>query len=312
MPVVDFTEIPIANTGTGNQDTFELFARDFFTALEFQIEEGPSRGADGGKDLIVLEELIGNLTTTKRRWIISCKHYAHSGKSVSNNDEIDVLGRVRNYKAEGFIGFYSTLPSSSLRQKLKNHEDEIAIKVWDKEEIESHLINDKRLQVVFKRYFPKSHKNWQSHNSAPTMVFDSYTPLECVVCGKDLLVDKSGNVAVAIKWENEKRYVLDVYWACRGYCDRKKEDMIYKESGAITGWEEIADLSIPMVYLRWFISILNDIRNGRSVYTDEAFEKFRYFTMCMSQVVFKETTPEEWERIKFLTNIPASLGGLGY
>lgn len=65
MPVIDFTEIPLANTGEGNQDTFELFARDFFSALGFEIEESPSRGPDGGKDLLILENLSGTISEMK-------------------------------------------------------------------------------------------------------------------------------------------------------------------------------------------------------------------------------------------------------
>jgi len=67
MSVIDFTEIPVANTGKGDQDTCELFARDFFVALEFGVEENPSRGADGGKDLIIAESLLGTVSSTTKR-----------------------------------------------------------------------------------------------------------------------------------------------------------------------------------------------------------------------------------------------------
>jgi len=105
MPIIDFTEIPPANTGAGDQDTFELFTRDFFQALGFEIEENPSRGADGGKDLIMVEPLEGKIKSGKRRWIVSCKHYAHSGKAVGDKDEIDILGRVRKFKAQVLLAF---------------------------------------------------------------------------------------------------------------------------------------------------------------------------------------------------------------
>src|ERR1051326_6544301 len=109
MPVIDFTEIPAANTGKGDQDTFELFARDFFSALGFEIEEGPSRGADDGKDLIIREELSGAVSKRTMRWVVSCKHFAHSKRSVGDKDEIDIVGRVRKFQADGFMAFYSTM-----------------------------------------------------------------------------------------------------------------------------------------------------------------------------------------------------------
>ena len=54
MPLLDFKEIAQANLANGLQDTFKLFARDFFMMLGFQIKEGPDRvGQDGGRDLII-------------------------------------------------------------------------------------------------------------------------------------------------------------------------------------------------------------------------------------------------------------------
>ena len=55
MPILDFSEIPEAHIGTGKQDTFELLAREFLEYIGFTTVQGPDRGADGGKDLIVRE-----------------------------------------------------------------------------------------------------------------------------------------------------------------------------------------------------------------------------------------------------------------
>jgi hypothetical protein len=189
MPVIDFTEIQPANSGNGKQDTFELFARDFLSALGFKVDESPSRGADGGKDLLVVEPLSGLIISGARKWVVSCKHYVHSGKAVSDSDEINIMGRVNKFKANGFMAFYSTLPSSGLAQTFMAHKDEISIEVFDSEKIESLIISDSRLQTIFKRYFPKSYKTW--HRKTPTLVFGEYTPLECAICGKDLLMDKN-------------------------------------------------------------------------------------------------------------------------
>ena len=47
MAIIDFKEIPRANVADGNQDIFELFAREFFYVLGFSIIEDPDRGQDG-------------------------------------------------------------------------------------------------------------------------------------------------------------------------------------------------------------------------------------------------------------------------
>ncbi len=59
MSVLDFKEIPEAHIASGEQDKFELFARDFFEQLGYKIIREPGRGADGGADLIIEEERKG-------------------------------------------------------------------------------------------------------------------------------------------------------------------------------------------------------------------------------------------------------------
>ncbi len=113
MGFVDFKEIPSAKGGGIEQDAWALFAREFFAALHIDIEEGPDRGPDSGRDLVIAEVRKGVLGSRHHRWLISCKHFAHSkNKSVSSRDEPDILGRVKKFNADGFIGFYSTIPSA--------------------------------------------------------------------------------------------------------------------------------------------------------------------------------------------------------
>jgi Holliday junction resolvase-like predicted endonuclease len=95
---LDFKEIPQGNIANGQQDTFELFARDFFEKLGFEILQHPSRGADGKKDLIVMEVIKSKTGIIKIKWLVSCKHKAHSGKSVSEDDEINILERIETEK----------------------------------------------------------------------------------------------------------------------------------------------------------------------------------------------------------------------
>jgi hypothetical protein len=84
--MIDFKEI--------SSENWELFARDFFSALGFVIEIDPSRGADAGRDLIISEQLNGKLHTEKFQWLVSCKHNAFSNKSVGIEDELNVQDRL--------------------------------------------------------------------------------------------------------------------------------------------------------------------------------------------------------------------------
>jgi hypothetical protein len=115
---LDFKEVPEAHVLDGKQDTFELLARDFFASLGFEIDDGPDRGQDGGRDLLITERREGLLGTTNKRWLVSCKHKAHSANSVTATDETDIADRVKAHRADGFIGFYSAVISTPLSRKL--------------------------------------------------------------------------------------------------------------------------------------------------------------------------------------------------
>lgn len=311
MPVIDFKEIPQANKASGEQDTFELFARDFFYELGFKILETPSRGPDGGKDLILEEEVTGTISSDKKRWMVSCKHKSFSGKSVGRDEEVDIKGRIDEHHVDGFIAFYSTLPSSGLSNKMKSVVSINKLEVWDRERIEEWLINEIRLRTVFKRYFPKSYKKWNLRTPNP-ILNNKYEPLLCMNCGKDILHDKSGLVAfVTKKKPDNKKLVyehIDFYWACKGKCDRKLSSG-YDEP---TSWEDFQDLSIPLVYIRWCVATINNLHEGRIIFHDKAMKRFSEFTVIMSQLVIQETSEQQWERINTLMRIPSGFGGLSY
>jgi hypothetical protein len=167
MPTIDFTEIPRANISSGEQDSFELFARDVLESLGYKVISGPDRGSDGGKDILVLETRTGVGGETHIPWLVSCKHTAHSGNSVGVSDEQDIIDRVNAHQCAGFIGFYSTLPSSSLTRKLeglKTSDSSFEFQVFDKERIERFLLYSGIGQHIAERFFPVSYQAWRKEN----------------------------------------------------------------------------------------------------------------------------------------------------
>ena len=103
---LDFTEIPAAHGGA-QRDQFELFASEFLVQEGFKIAQGVDRGADDGRDLIVEEVRPGPGGSSIIRWLVSCKHKAHSGASVSPTDESNIRDRLEMHGCGGFIAFYS-------------------------------------------------------------------------------------------------------------------------------------------------------------------------------------------------------------
>jgi len=221
---VDFKEIPSAKGGDTGQDAWGLFAREFFAALRIDVEEGPDRGPDSGRDLVISEKRMGLLGSGQHRWLVSCKHLAYSNKSVSIRDEPDVLGRVRSFKADGFIGFYSTIPSAELSRTLQKYKDEVNVIIYDAALIERELTSNPHLGKVFERFFPHSFEEYRKVSHTAYKISDSLVGLFCNVCNKELLEDRDGIVAFAEESTSDNKiHTVDMYWACRGKCDRALE-----------------------------------------------------------------------------------------
>lgn len=313
MKIVNFNEIPKANGDDGQQDTFELFARDFLLKMNFIILSPPNRGADGGKDLLVEEVRPGKFNSSKIKWLVSCKHKSHSGSSVSPDDEQSITDRLEQFKANGFLGIYSTLPSSGLQNRLDSLKANYEVMVFDSALIEMELLN-KENEELLKRYFPESAKKWIDEKKEPTILFPGYEPLLCDLCHKDLMMEngkmKPNGVIAFVnsmtyqkKTKYKKEQILDVYKACKGNCDRTLEYSWYKRDG-ITGWVDISDVSTPHEYLRWWMAIMNEIRRNKAEYSDEAYKKLKTIILSLAQFVVRNPTTAEKTRFIELQSLP--------
>lgn len=316
MPVIDFKEIPQANIADGNQDRFELFAREFFVALGFKIIEDPDRGQDGGRDIIISEKRIGIISHTDKRWLVSCKHKAHSGSSVLVSDEEDLSDRIQGHNCTGFIGFYSTIVSAPLKRKFDSivQQNNYEIQIFDNEKIERILLENSVAYKLIKRFFPKSYNKMES--KTPSNILSKYEALRCKVCGRDLLhrdvLDKYVGIVVFVEdmdyfSENGgKNKYTEVYCVCKGQCDVKME-RIPRNYKYITEWNDISDLVIPTEFLKFVIAIMNRIREKADIYTDDAYEGLKNIIILLAQIAMKEQTLEDVERIIALSQLPEGL-----
>jgi len=298
--MIDFREIP------SDGETWELFARDFLQEIGFFVESGPDRGADRGRDILVTEQLKGHIGKYRFRWLVSCKHFAHSGKAVSaNSHEQNILDRLRSLKADGFIGFYSTIASSGLTSLLDALKDESHIhdyRIFDHKLIENYLIRIGFSRLLI-RYLPESYKN-----VAPIhLVLDEYVPIKCDLCDKDLLKAMYEESYVSLigqvkKYDKEegKSHIVEMYFACKGKCDETISKKLYEEYNETTAWKDLSDLVIPAEFIRWTISTINQLSSGKYVYSEKAIEKERQLIFGLSQKVLREMTESERKRFRDL------------
>ncbi|MGB3422672.1 MAG: restriction endonuclease [Dolichospermum sp.] len=288
--MINFKEIE------GGED-WELFARDFLKEIGFRIESEVSRGADAGKDLIISETTKGIENTYRFRWLVSCKHYATSDKSINEVIEPNLLERCKSFNVDGFIGFYSTLASSGLVNRLdalKAKSDIREYQIYDRRKIESILIS-KGFSFLCLRYFPESYKRIKPRHQ----IFSQWLELKCDCCHKDLLDLNTlslyqGLISFLV---DEKNFIHDIYFACKGDCNNTLESKIFKQYGYATQWEDISDLIIPAKYLQFVLGVINEIHNKEVIYTDISLQKLRYFLASLGQIVFREMTEKERERL---------------
>ena len=303
--ILDFKEIPEANKGTGLQDTFELFTRDFLSFLGYRIVQDPDRGADGKKDMIVDEVIKGITSEYTIRWLVSCKHYAHSGNAVKDSDEINISERLKQHHCDGFMGVYSTLAATSLSGMLQGQEHHI---IFDHEKIESYLLDSLDGHRIACRYFPNSFRQYQLENPTPAKIFDEETELICDCCGKNLLLESEHGNYVLLKEvtsqddEYSKQY-KGLYFACRGKCDHTLEKYYHDQGLHYWGWESIDDLCNPYVWLEKMMAFINGIQHDQDM-DDNTFEKMKKLFINTFPYIARHLTQKERQRVKTLLSIP--------
>lgn len=181
-------------------EEWEFFAIDFLSSIGFTIERFPSRGQDTGRD--------GLVSLNHNIYLVSCKHYLASNKAVGLPDEPSIIDRIVQNSANGFIGFYSTLLSTSLDERfiqLSNSGYECICYDGNKisnflPKISSHVLQKYGIpnQLKYVLNIPK---------------YD-YHPLPCLGCGVDILADEIITSSMALICLNQKNE-LEYLYGCK-------------------------------------------------------------------------------------------------
>jgi hypothetical protein len=108
---VDFTLI--------DAEDFELLCEDLLRTMGFVIEASVARGPDLGKD-IVASLTIGDPAgfSEMHRYLIECKHYIRSGRSVLEENLGSPIARMGTHKCDRYILATSTIASEKVRVQL--------------------------------------------------------------------------------------------------------------------------------------------------------------------------------------------------
>jgi hypothetical protein len=109
--MLDFSEISTDGT------QFELLLREILFSLNYHVVWS-GVGADGGRDLLVREEIQSIFGRRSFTWLVQCKHFATSGRSVGVRDIDNVLDSCSQHSADGYLLVSSTYVSSAVVARL--------------------------------------------------------------------------------------------------------------------------------------------------------------------------------------------------
>lgn len=298
---MDFREI-------ANGDGWELFARDFFAALGLVVEVPPGRGPDGGRDLLVSEQMRGSLASARFTWLVSCKHFAASGRAVGTDDEVSIADRLRQHRADGFLGFYSTMASAALVERLRGLAEPRPgeaplvqrFEVFDSARIAARFYAVGLAEVML-QHLPEGYRKLRPISP----LGKEYEPLLCEVCGADTLVgsinrQRPANLIFACEGSSLKRQAIHV--ACKGECD---QEVVRKVNGRglSDAWDDLRDYCNPLIYLRRLTGFVNHTREHPEHFSDEAHEAYLRIFLFVAQRTLRQ--PNEEDRQHFSDSVNA-------
>ena|GEM_PF-3744482 len=164
--IVDFKEIE-----DKSGFIFERFIEDLLKARGWRIILGAGQGPDGGRDITAsINETFGTGKDKERKYLIQCKHYAHSNKTVTPGDITDFSLMPQKHGTKGWLLITSTKVSENVVQNINaaNKEGGVFFDYWDAREIEKQVLFEDCREVL-KRYFPNSYAR-NTHLIIPALI----------------------------------------------------------------------------------------------------------------------------------------------
>ena len=244
-------------------EQWEFFAQDFFGWLGYRLISGVSRGPDGGKDLIVVDQ-------NDRRCLVSCKHYLNSSKAVGQQHEDQLVERLAQHNCQVFIGFYSTSVSTALQNRFEqitlNPNFSYEFIVYDYSEICSYV--GRMPLFILQKYGPPTLVGFVQHVSA-----EAYHPLPCMECGVDILTDKMIPLSLATMILVDGDQLLFAYG-----CKRCFEKCNFVEPH---GWGDMWQILHHDQMITWN-SIVQDAISESNLHPD-FWGNYAKFSLCTQQ-----------------------------
>ncbi|MBZ9559087.1 restriction endonuclease [Halomonas coralii] len=148
--VIDLKEIPYHHA-------FENFCMHLLEEHGAHIPVRPAIGPDGGRDIICEEPI--QFGSRGYRWLVSCKHYAYSGRPVGVRDDAAIANKLAEHDCNGFMFFCSTSYTEGFVTSVNNicNNKQSQSKFFNCYDIERILLSSPKFYPLIRQYFPNSH-----------------------------------------------------------------------------------------------------------------------------------------------------------
>ena len=170
--------------------------------------------------------------------------------------------------------------------------------IFDREKIESYLLNNLDGHRIACRYFPNSFKKYQIEHPTPAKIFAEETEICCDCCGKNMLLESYRGNFVVLKDVDANKYE-EMYFSCSKECDCMLRDSYKKKGLYDNGWESIDELCNPTIWIMKLMGFVNNIHQG-IIMSDSFFEKMKCTFINTYPYVARHLTQKEDERVKAL------------
>ncbi|RKH53173.1 restriction endonuclease [Corallococcus llansteffanensis] len=206
------------------------------------------RGADGGKDLHCIQRVKSDLAEYSRTWLVQCKHFAHSGRGVNEDDIGSIVDKCRKHQADGFLVVTTTVLTNELVKTLEaiaaEKRDGIVTGYWDEHRLRELLLRP-QLEEVLRRFLPESFARVQALQPVEILL----EKLKAQGLDGDALTDIGQRITRALDEVREKKSPsLRIYPAASLNRDQLDKVTAFFSSGKV---EETADALTILPYEEW-------------------------------------------------------------
>lgn len=195
-----------------NGEDFELLCRDVLESYDALIVSEPTRGPDQKKDLVIeitSRDLLGN--SEKIKYLVQCKHKAHSGRSVLEAEIGDFRSACLLHKTDGYFLITSTIASVTVANNLNAEKESGPLKViiWDGKKLEGKIESSPNSSQIIEKYNLKENLELQFSEMRNILMGEYHLPFDLYKevseeCFKALIFEK---ISYDSELKQKKEYI---------------------------------------------------------------------------------------------------------